>query len=316
MLLDIKSTIIMKNLLLLICFISFGIANAQTDSVTMQSLKSAIEARNEEINQLQSANNRLGKNILDLKKSDQSLASKIDSLSDLLSQNKQAISQLNALIDSQKAELTGQIKETKQSASERIASLDESLSKNTLYWIIAVLAVGLITLALFLILRKRVVENQSSIVENLSATRKQLEQEGIRLDEKLIGVMETQLKVIQEEKTSTGNNSEPDHSLALKVADEIVRIEKNISQMDEGTKGLKQLSKAVERIRDNFAANGYEMVEMLGKPYDDGMKVTANFRPDENLTEGERVISRIIKPQVNFKGVMIQSAQIEVSQGE
>jgi len=46
------------------------------------------------------------------------------------------------------------------------------------------------------------------------------------------------------------------------------------------------------------------------------MKVSANFRPDENLKQGEQVITRIIKPQVNFKGVMIQAAQVEVSVGE
>jgi len=86
--------------------------------------------------------------------------------------------------------------------------------------------------------------------------------------------------------------------------------------MDEGTRGLNQLSASVKRIQDNFAANGYEIVEMLGKPYDEGMKVIANFIPDEDLKAGEQIITRIIKPQVNFNGEMIQSAQIEVSLGE
>jgi len=86
--------------------------------------------------------------------------------------------------------------------------------------------------------------------------------------------------------------------------------------MDENTKGLKQLSASVIRIQDNFASNGYEIVEMLGKSYNEGMKVSANFIPTENLESGEQVITRIIQPQVNYKGVMIQSAQIEVSLGE
>lgn len=86
--------------------------------------------------------------------------------------------------------------------------------------------------------------------------------------------------------------------------------------MDEKTKGLKQLNSSVQRIQDNFAANGYELVEMLGKEYNEGMKVTANFTPSEDLETGKQIISRIIKPQVNFKGEMIQAAQIEVSVGE
>jgi len=130
--------------------------------------------------------------------------------------------------------------------------------------------------------------------------------------------METQMKIIQEERKAQpdSQNGEQDHSLALKVADEIVRIEKNISRMDEGTKGLKQLSKAVERIKDNFASNGYEIVDMLNKPYEEGLKASVTFRTDPNMNEEQPKITRIIKPQVNFKGVMIQQAQIEVSQPE
>lgn len=53
---------------------------------------------------------------------------------------------------------------------------------------------------------------------------------------------------------------------------------------------------------------------MLGKPYNEGMKVVANFVVDENLKEGQQIISGIIKPQINYNGQMIQSAQITVSQ--
>ncbi len=54
--------------------------------------------------------------------------------------------------------------------------------------------------------------------------------------------------------------------------------------MDEKTKGLKQLNSSVQRIQENFAANGYELVEMLGKEYNEGMKATANFAHlDEDL---------------------------------
>ena len=44
------------------------------------------------------------------------------------------------------------------------------------------------------------------------------------------------------------------------------------------------------------------------------MKVVANFVSDDTLGEGEQKISGIIKPQINYKGKMIQSAQITVSQ--
>ena len=84
--------------------------------------------------------------------------------------------------------------------------------------------------------------------------------------------------------------------------------------MDDNTKGLKQLNSSVQRIQDNFAANGYELVEMLGKDYSEGMKATVNFIQDEDYEAGKRIITRIIKPQVNYKGTMIQTAQIEVTE--
>ena len=67
-------------------------------------------------------------------------------------------------------------------------------------------------------------------------------------------------------------------------------------------------------MKDNLKVNGYELIDMLGKDYNDGMKVTATFIEDENIPEGKQIISGIIKPQINYNGIMIQSAQITVSQ--
>ena len=137
-----------------------------------------------------------------------------------------------------------------------------------------------------------------------------MQEESVKLDDKLLEMLDKQIsatpKVIGTDK--------PDHSLALKVADEIVRIELNMSRMDSSIKGYKQLAKAVERIKDNFKANGYEIIDMLGKPYNEGMKVTANFVADEELEEGKQIITGITKPQINYNGQMIQAAQITVSQ--
>lgn len=65
-----------------------------------------------------------------------------------------------------------------------------------------------------------------------------------------------------------------------------------------------------------YAANGYEILKMLNQPYDDRMKASVSFVPSDELETDEQIITKIIKPQVNFKGTMIQAAQIEVSVGE
>lgn len=209
------------------------------------------------------------------------------------------------------------LQKNEQATSKQIENLGDSLSKNTLYWIIAVAAIALLSLVLFLLLRIKLNKEKTDLTSQIQRTQKSLEEEAVKLDSKLVELLETQLKLITEERETTLQKSEEtDHSLAIKVADEIIRIQKNLSNMSPEIRGLKQLTASVKRIQDNFEANGYELVDMLDKHYDEGMKVSVNFKPDETLEPGEQIITRIIKPQVNYNGVMIQAAQIEVSMNE
>ena len=113
---------------------------------------------------------------------------------------------------------------------------------------------------------------------------------------------------------SGGKEGEVDHSLIKTLADRITFMEMTLFKMDPKVRGYKQLSKSISQMKDNLLANGYELVDMLGKPYNDGMKVTANFIEDEDIEQGKQIITGIIKPQINYKGLMIQAAQITVSQ--
>ena len=142
--------------------------------------------------------------------------------------------------------------------------------------------------------------------EALQAAQIKMQEESVKLDDKLLELFNRQLA----NSPKVAGNDNPDHSLALKVADEVARIELNMSRMDSSIRGYKQLSKAVGRIKDNFKANGYEIVDMLGKPYNEGMKVIAEFVLNEDLEDGAQIITGITKPQVNYNGQMIQAAHI------
>ena len=111
-----------------------------------------------------------------------------------------------------------------------------------------------------------------------------------------------------------GVNTESEQKLIITIADRITFMEMTLYKMDSSVRGHKQLSKSIKQMKDNLLVNGYELVDMLGKDYHEGMKVTANFVEDENLPEGKQIITSIIKPQINYNGKMIQSAQITVSQ--
>lgn len=208
------------------------------------------------------------------------------------------------------------LSETNKNLDASTSSLNASINSRT--WLASSgLVIALVLLfVVYYILRKKIHNGSTSMdkikaaQESLETAQKAMHEESVKLDNKLVELLDKQV-VLQ---SQNNINDQQDHTLALKVADEIVRIETNLSRMDESIKGHKQLKKAVERIRANFMANGYEIVDMLGKPYVEGMKATPNFIPDETLKEGEQIITGIIKPQINYKGIMIQSAQITVSQ--
>jgi len=208
------------------------------------------------------------------------------------------------------------ISDANQKIDNNVSTLSESINSRTWLGSLGILiAIGLLACTYY-VLRKKIssgattIDKIRSAQEGLETAQKAMQEESVKLDSKLVELLDKKI-----EATPTPNATEQaDHSLALKVADEIVRIETNLSRMDTSVKGYKQLTKAVERIRTNFLANGYEIVEMLGKPYNEGMKVVANFVSDDTLAEGEQKITGIIKPQINYKGKMIQSAQITVSQ--
>lgn len=203
-----------------------------------------------------------------------------------------------------------------QTTDSQVSLNQQKLSQRTLAVGIAggVLLLGLVAIVLIFMRRTRTnrtaFETLQKAQQTLQTAQKQLQEESVQVDNKLLEVAEKQLAL----QNSQPKAAEIDHSLALKVADEVVRIELNLSRMDPETRGYKQLNKACQRIRDNFAANGYEIVEMLGKDYDEGMRVVANFCIDENLEVGKRIITGITKPQVLYNGTMIQAAQITVSQ--
>ncbi|MDA0754053.1 MAG: hypothetical protein O3A49_05190 [Candidatus Marinimicrobia bacterium] len=114
----------------------------------------------------------------------------------------------------------------------------------------------------------------------------------------------------------SSKSDDTDHSFAKRVADEIVRMSTNLSRMDDSIRGFKQLSASVRKLIQSLSINEYEIVELLNKPYSSGMNLEANFVFNEELEKGSQIITRIIKPQINYKGKMIQGAQVEVSQND
>lgn len=290
--------------ILLICGLSITATAAEHDSKEYKGLNTRIEAAEAGIRNmsLQCAEN--ARMLYAANDTISMLRAKVDSLGVLCSQIGETQSN------------DRKHTESKFQATDSAVSTNQSTLRSRSIWGGAiVLAIIAAIAAVTVWLTKRIKSGYSSIDEVRKA-QERMQEESIKLDNRLMEIIDQQLNTAKAIQAATPNTSTaaPDHSLAMKVADEIVRIELNLSRMDSSIRGYKQLSKAVERIKNNFMAKGYEIIDMLGKPYNEGMKVTANFVVDENLKEGEQIITSITKPQINYNGKMIQAAQITVSQ--
>lgn len=264
-----------------------------------------------EINALQLENGKIKSEIGTLNSKLSNSDRSIDSLRIQVLTNSKDINQTSQ-------ELGLKITTTETNANQKISAVDKSLSKNSLYGIIGVLLAILLSGLLYWLLSKRQKIDKTDFIDQLSKTKSSIVESLVKEFGKQTELMDSQLHLIEQQKTKlqATPNAEPDHSLALKVASEINLIERNINLMDSKTKGLKQLQASVGKLKDNLSANGYEMPELLGKQFHQGMKVIVTSSiPDENLEKDSEIISKVLIPQVNYNDKMIQTAQIEVSVG-
>lgn len=291
----------------IILFSSFG-AFAQ---VKQEDLEREIKPLIQKVNSLQLENSKLKFDIGTLNSKLSKTNKSIDSLRSQTQENSSAISHTAK-------ELGIKIKETGDKNEGKITEVSESLSKNSLYGIIGVLSAILLSGLLYWLLSRRQQTDKTDFIDQLSKTKSSIEESLVKEFGKQTELMDSQLHLIEQQKTTlqATPNAEPDHSLALKVASEINLIERNINLMDSKTKGLKQLQASVGKLKDNLSANGYEMPELLGKQFHQGMKVIVTSTiPDENLDKDSEVITKVLIPQVNYNDKMIQTAQIETSKG-
>jgi uncharacterized membrane protein YdfJ with MMPL/SSD domain len=311
----------MKKLLLISLF--FGATNLfaqqQQDSTLVKeipTIKNNVFQQGQEIDaltkKLNNQNYTIGKqsqNISGLQEQNTSLKVSIDSLSQLIRANSQ-----NIVTNSK--ELGTKIQQTGQKADTQIAQLDSSVEKNRLYWIIATLVTLLLGFLVFWLLGKRIKSSKTDVETQIRNTKASLEEESVTINTKLIEVLDKQLKLQELKQAESPKDEEKDHSLVLKVADEATKILMSLEVMDKNIKGYKFLKKYASTILNNVNAYGYEIPPLIGQNYNSGMNMVATMEFDDSIEEGKQIIKRIIKPQINYKGKMIQAAKVIVAFNE
>ncbi len=253
--------------------------------------------------------------LFQMKRENSESKAKIKKLQGQLAISKTKIDSLENKIKELQGDIeTSQIKTAQniETTHTTIETLRNSVKDKVLVFVLLLAVIVLLVGIIILSLRKKLHSHSNSLEEarqkmkDLQNGQQNIEDNAASLNDKVTDLLEKQLSLPQ--------TTSQDHSLALKVADEIVRIETNLYRMDSSTRGYKQLIRSVQRMKDCFMTKGYEISDLLGKPYNEGMKVVANFVVDETLPEGDSIITGIIKPQIIYNGKMIQAAQITVSQ--
>ena len=288
--------------LLLFAFILIAVSHVlANDSLKIINLQREVSDLKSTISRLQQENGRLKGLYLQQ-------AKELDSLR---ANQHQQTENVKALAEKVGADIS----DANQKIDSNVSTLSNSINSRTWLGALGILiAIGLLACTYYILRRKissgaSTIDKIRSAQEVLETAQKAMQEESVKLDNRLVELIDKQMS-----NNKLAGDQKVDHSFALKVGDEIAKIETNLSKMDPEVKGYRQLKQALKRIKDNFNAHGYEIVELLGLDYNDGMPFEAQFVPDETLPEGKRVISGITRLQINYNGEMIQSAKITVRQ--
>lgn len=254
------------------------------------------------------------------------------SIEDSISQTNQSLSTLTQNTTTTDTDLKNQIRTLSTDTQKKDDELFQQLSNRT----VAILA-GLLTLlgllaAAFYLLRKRQQESNTTLndkvqsaLTNVQQAEENIVQSDMELSTQLLAVLEhiklerealvdSNLAHLNTEKNAS-NNVEVDHTLALKLADEIHRMRKRLQALPNDTKGIKSLSKSLERLEAELEDQGYEFIDYLGSNYTDNMTIKARFVPSDEVNVDESIITKVVYPQVNYDNKMIRMADVEVSVG-
>lgn len=297
----------MKRLALIVfLFTTVSIYGNSNDSIAIANLR-------QQVNKQERIIGKLRKDIRFSVNVQEQQAKYIDSLKHALLNTQNDLSELSN-------KLGVDIINTQKQITDNTNSLNDNIKSKTAWGILIVIFIVLLIVAIYLVLYKRVQKGKSVIdkiknsQEELQKAQQELAKESSKLDEKLVDLLDKQLNVQTLSLSTLNNKKDVDHSLALKIANELVKIETVLSKMDSSIKGHSHLLKAVEHVKNNLKANGYEIINLIGQDYNEGMPFNARFIPDDTLPEGKRIISGVNKYQINYNDKMIQAADIVVRQ--
>ena len=114
------------------------------------------------------------------------------------------------------------------------------------------------------------------------------------------------------------NDNANNHMVHIKLADSVHKMKNQIRilKAKKETKEVKLLERILQEQEETLQKNGYEIIDLNGDRYLAELKhlrVVHTLKSDE-LNPGERLITKMIKPQVRYKSNIIREGHIEVTE--
>lgn len=302
----------MKKSLLIIQLVLFAGLNsfAQDDSKQIE-LEKQVRLLKTEISTLKQNQQSSNGKISDLSNTISAQSRSIDSL-------RKDISKVNEQMKQTSSDMKKDISDTNDNINYKEKAMMSAINTKSVYAGLIGLLALVLSVVIFIIYRRRVnqstldLNNIDSQITSLKNEQHRLEENIIASNDKLISAIEKQAVVVKTE----DEIKDQDHSLALAVANELTRIQQDLNFMDPTVKGVSQLKNRAKAIMTTLNSKQYEIPDLLGKVYNEGDNIIATMELNEDMKEGTNRIKRVIRPQVSYKGKLIQAAEVFVEFNE
>lgn len=289
------------SVIILLGVISFTNANAQRN-------------RDRDIDYLQQNVSEIERKVEEIQKHNENLEATMSQKSNELRIDNATLHNSIDSVNSNINKIESQLEKTDKTVANQHAKIDNDIKKILVFSISALTALLAICLTIYFWTRLKQNSNSKDI-NMIKKVYQNLSEQQVKLDNKLAELFDHQLKneaLIQESKLIS-YPSEVDHSLVLAISGELVRIDQNLSFMDQKTKGVSQLRNRTSAIYTTLKNKGYEIPKLMGTEFKDGMNYEAVMEEDEDMEPGIMRIKRVVQPCVMYKGIMIQPAKVIVA---
>lgn len=233
------------------------------------------------------------------------------------------VSEKLTVLEGRQVALGGSLAQLSRETDQKTQTIDETITTRSQWYSASIIALLLVLGGCYWYLHRRNDASEQSLsaqvrsaIDTVRSTEEKIAKSDTALADSLFEIL-NKLKVQEMGASVNGQarTADVDHHLPLKLADEIHRMRKRLISLPEDTKGLTPLQKSLERLESELAEQGYEIIDHTGMSYTENLSVNARFIPSEDFEADQKVISKVVVPQVNHNGMMIRMADIEVSIG-